>query len=211
MISTLAKSFLSARVSMVISSDLKLGNENYQPCFVPLDGGIPDPILGDRFKDEEVACVKCDTEQNIAYYYHDDRKIPEKECLRHDLNTGEIISLGKSLYGNFFAGASPDNSTVILADGYTAGDTVLYIWKKGMAERELLYGIPLEQRGGKQVASSGIGACNFTPDGKSILFRSSIFADYGTPSLLRLDSPSQPIEVAVKGLQHTGAGELRSE
>src|SRR5881397_294763 len=35
----------------------KLGNENYQPCFVPLDGGIPDPILGDRFKDEEVACV----------------------------------------------------------------------------------------------------------------------------------------------------------
>src|SRR5437879_2134581 len=80
----------------------KLGNENYQPCFVPLDGGIPDPILGDRFKDEEVACVKCDTEQNIAYYYHDDRKIPEKECLRHDLNTGEIISLGKSLYGNFF-------------------------------------------------------------------------------------------------------------
>ena len=186
----------------------KLGNENYQPCFVPLDGGIPDPILGDRFKDEEVACVKCDTEQNIAYYYHDDRKIPEKECLRHDLNTGEITSLGKSLYGNFFAGASPDNSTVILADGYTAGDTVLYIWKKGMAERELLYGVPLEQRGGKLVAPSGIGACNFTPDGKSILFRSSIFADYGTPSLLRLDSPSQPIEVAVKGLRHTGAGEL---
>ncbi|HZD12592.1 MAG TPA: prolyl oligopeptidase family serine peptidase, partial [Candidatus Binatus sp.] len=186
----------------------KLGNENYQPCFVPLDGGIPAPILGNRFEDEEVACVKCDNEQNIAYYYHDDRKIPEKESLRHDLNTGDLTSLGKSLYGNFVAGASPDHSTVILVDGYTAGDNVLYIWKKGMSERRLLYGIPLEQREGKQVPPSGIGQCNFTPDGRSIIFRSSIFADYGSPTLLRLDNPSRPVELTVKGLQHKGSGEL---
>src|SRR5438445_12117484 len=54
----------------------KLGNENYQPCFVPLDGVTPDAILGERFKDEEVACVRCDTAQNIAYYYQDHETVP---------------------------------------------------------------------------------------------------------------------------------------
>ncbi len=186
----------------------QLGNENYQPSFVPLSGGIPEPALGDRFKDEQIACVHCDDEQNIAYYYRDDRKNPEKECLRHDLNTGEIVSLGKSLYGNFCLGVSEDNSTVILGDGYTAGDTVLFIWRKGMAERTLLYGVPIEKREGREVAPSGIGTCNFSPDGKSVLFRSSIFADMGTPTLLRLDNPSTPIELPVKGLAHPGAGEL---
>ena len=186
----------------------ELGNENYQPCFVPLDGGIPVSILGDRFRGEEVACVKCDTEQNIAYYYHDDRKMPDKECLRHDLNTGELVSLGKSLYGNFFAGATPDNSTVLLADGYTAGDTVLYIWKKGWTERKLFYGTSLEARKGQQVPPTGIGQCSFTPDGKSVIFRSSIFADYGSPTLLRIDDPSKPFQVTVEGLVHKGAGEL---
>jgi hypothetical protein len=26
------------------------GNENYQPCFVSLTGGIPEPIFGDKYK-----------------------------------------------------------------------------------------------------------------------------------------------------------------
>jgi hypothetical protein len=31
------------------------GNENYQPCFIPLSGGIPKPIFGDKYKNEQLA------------------------------------------------------------------------------------------------------------------------------------------------------------
>ena len=48
------------------------GNENYQPCFVPLHGGIPKPIFGDKYKNEKLACVHCDVKTNIAYFYRDD-------------------------------------------------------------------------------------------------------------------------------------------
>ncbi len=33
----------------------KLGNENYQPSLIPLNGGIPEPLLGDKFRDEQIA------------------------------------------------------------------------------------------------------------------------------------------------------------
>jgi hypothetical protein len=127
------------------------GNENYQPCFVPIQGGSPEPIFGDRYKNEQVACVHCDAEKNVAYFFRDDRKTPNIECLKVDLKTLEITSLGTSIYGNYFNGANANNTKVILADTYTAADTVLYIWQSGWPERKLLYGIPLQERGDKKV------------------------------------------------------------
>lgn len=186
----------------------KNGNENYQPCFVPLEGGIPEPVLGERYKDEQLACVNCDVGKNLAYFYHDDRKNPVSECLRLNLESNELTSLGKSPYGNWCAGVNSGHSMVILADSYTAGDVVLYYWTDGMKEREFLYGVPLEKREGKQVAPTGIGRCNFTPGDKELLFRSNIFRDDGSLTYLPLDNSSNPFEVPVNGLQHNGTGEL---
>jgi len=122
------------------------GNENYQPCLIPLQGGIPKPVFGDKYRGQQLACVDCDTSKNIAYFFHDDRKTPNLECLRVNLATLEATSLGTSMYGNFFSGADSSHSTVILTDGYTAADNVLYIMRRGEKERKLLYGVPIDKR-----------------------------------------------------------------
>lgn len=184
------------------------GNENYQPCFVPLGGGIPEPIFGDKYKSEQIPCIRCDAESNVAYFFRDDRKTPNIECLKVDLKTLEITSLGTSIYGNYFNGVNAENTKVILADQYTASDIVLYMWQPGWSERRLLYGIPLEQRQDKKVEPSGIGTCGFVNADTALLFRSNLFKDEGSLSYMLLSSPDEVVEVAVKGLRHPGFGVL---
>ncbi len=36
------------------------GDENYQPCVVPIDGGDPEPMFGTRFAGQQVALVEID-------------------------------------------------------------------------------------------------------------------------------------------------------
>jgi pimeloyl-ACP methyl ester carboxylesterase len=194
------------RVLVMIDKD---GNENYQPCFIPLEGGIPEPIFGDKYQNEQLACLHCDIKMNTAYFFRDDRKTPDMECLRVNLATLETTSLGKSIYGNAFNTTNSDHSMVILSDGYTAGDNVLYVWRKEKPERQLLYGIPIEKRTeNQQVKLPNIGTCNFTPNGKGLIFRSNIFSDEGNPSYLPLDDPTNVTEVPISGIRHKGAGEL---
>ncbi len=186
----------------------KNGNENYQPSFIPMDGGFPEPIFGDDYKDEQMSCIQCDHENNVAFFERDDRKTPEQECLLANLQSREVTSLGRSPYGNFALGVSTDNSKAILADGYTAGDVVLFFWQKGMQERALLYGTPIEKRDGRPVPPSGIGRCNFVDQDRALLFRSTIFHDNGAVTYLALDDPSRPLDIPVDGLTHSGVGEL---
>src|SRR5438093_4215236 len=186
----------------------KLGDENYQPNLIPLGGGIPEPLFGNKYRDEQIACVHCDKEKNIAYFFRDNRKTPDIECLKVNLETGDVKALGTSVDGNTGNGLSSDHSTVIVADGYTAGDVVLYYWKEGMTVRKLLYGVPLDQRDGKQVPMTGIGWCSFVDNNKGLFFESSIFHDNGGLTYLSLDDPSKPIDVEIKGLRHSGVGEM---
>lgn len=185
------------------------GNENYQPCFIPIGGGIPEPIFGDKYKNQQLACLHCDAEKNIAYFFRDDRKTPNIEGLKVDLATREVTSLGTSLYGNAWNGVNKNHSIVILADGYTAGDTILYIWRKGMTERQLLYGIPIEKRTkDQQIKLSGFGTCNFTPDEKGLIFRTNLFNDEGSIGYLALNDPANITEAQISGVKHKGNGEL---
>lgn len=186
----------------------KLGNENYQPSFVPFDGGIPEPVLGPDYENQQTASVHCDVDKDIGYFYNDNRKQPETGTLRVSLETGEVVPLGRSPYGNFCNGVSLDHSMVVLTDGYTAGDNVLYYWKPGMKERQLLFGIPLEKREGKQVPPSGIGWCSFVNGDRGVVFRSNLFHDAGGLTYLSLDDPSSPVDVSVEGTIHSGVGEL---
>ncbi len=184
------------------------GNENYQPCFVPIEGGIPEPVFGNKYRNEQVACMHCDAENKIAYFFRDDRKTPNMECLKVNLKTLEITSLGTSIHGNYFNGANADNTKVILADSYTAADIVLYMWQPGWPERKLLYGTPLQKRGDKKMEPSGIGTCGFVDNDTALLFRSNLFKDEGSLTYMPLSAPDEIAEVTVKGLRHTGVGEL---
>src|SRR3989475_13160966 len=117
------------KLSKVLVMINKLGDENYQPNLIPLSGGIPEPLFGNKYRDEQIACVHCDKEKNIAYFFRDNRKTPHIECLMVNLETGEGKSLGTSIYGNACNGVSSYRSTVILADGYTVGEVVLCYWE----------------------------------------------------------------------------------
>ena len=194
------------KILVMIDED---GNENYQPCFIPLSGGIPEPVFGDKYKNEQLACLYCDVEKNVAYFFRDDRKTPNIEGLRVDLASRDITLLGKSLYGNNWNGVNKDHTIVILADGYTAGDIVLYVWHKGAKERQLLHGVPIEKRTkDQQIRLSGFGTCNFTPDEQGIILRTNFFSDEGSINYFALDNPDNVTEVPISGLRHEGQGML---
>jgi len=186
----------------------KMGNENYQPNLIPITGGIPESLLGEKYENQQIACTHFDKHRNIAYFFRDNRKTPDIECLKVNLETRQVTSLGSSIYGNYCNGVSDDHSVVILADQYTAGDVVLYYRNADMTERKLLYGVPLEDRKDQHVPLSGIGWCSFVENEKGLLFTSTIFHDSGGLTFLTLDNPSQPVDVPVKGLRHSGQGEM---
>src|SRR5439155_14257054 len=95
-----------------------------------------------------------------------------------------------------------------LADSLTPGYVVIYVWNEGMTTRKLLYGVPLDQRDGKQVPLTGIGWRSFVDNNKGLFFESTIFHDNGGLTYLSLDDPSKAIDVPIKGLRHSGVGEM---
>ncbi len=184
------------------------GDENYQPFFVPLDGGLPEPVFGDRYAGQQLTCQRCDGERNIAIFNVDPRTDPLQHTFLADLATGAIADLGNSLYGNFFMGADEGYARIALGDGYTQGDHVLYLWTRDTPTRRLLFGVPLdERREGQAVPLNSISHVHFTPGG-GLLFFTSLFDDrYGLGYFPLADPASvQPVEIV--GTVHASAGEL---
>lgn len=183
------------------------GDENYQPCFIPIDGGIPEPLFGDQFKGQQVHCSRCDIDKNIAFFQVDPRTDPNHRTYRVDLQTQKLEDLGRSLYGNWVAGVNKDHSKFILIDGYTAGDHVLYLRERGDKERSLLFGKPIEVRDKDEVVPlNSIHSCCFTD--KGLFFVTSIFEDTYGLGYFKLDKPAEVQPVTIKGTAHKGMGEL---
>lgn len=187
----------------------KDGDENYQPMLIPIDGGLPELLFGERFAGQQVQCTACDPDANLALFTVDPRTSPVFRSWRTDLNTLETIALGESLYGNYPDAHDEAMQTIVLADGYTAGDAVLYLWREGQAERELLYGKPIEMRAeGEQAPLNGIGSNCLA--GKGLLFTSSIYDDRFGLTYFSLESPERTYPVEISGLVHSGNGEMTS-
>ncbi len=183
------------------------GDENYQPMFLPIDGGRPEPVFGDRFAGQQVFCTDCDAERLLALFTVDPRNSPVHHSFRAHLGTLETTALGESIYGNHPGGHSPDMDLVLLGDGYTLGDRVVYLWREGQGDRRLLFGKPIEQRtAGEAVLPNGIRAAHPTEDG--VLFVSSLFDDGYGLSYFPFDDPAAVQPAAISGLAHRGAGEL---
>jgi pimeloyl-ACP methyl ester carboxylesterase len=187
----------------------KDGDENYQPCFIPITGGIPKPIFGDAYAGQQLSCFDYDKRNAIAYFSIDDRKTPDQETIKVELASLKVTSFGKSIYGNYILGHSRNHDIVILLDVYTANDDVLYIWKKGDKERSLLYGTPLDQREeGKEYPLLGVGQCHFIRQNTGIMFRTTLHDEKGGIGFLDLSNPEKILPVKVAGIQHKGTGEL---
>ena len=173
------------KVLVMIDRD---GDENYQPTFVPLDGGFPEHPFGDRFAGQQVVCAHADLERNLALFAVDNRRDPLYQSYLVDVSTLETTDLGSSPYGNYYVGANDDYSKIVLADSYTEGDTVLFLWRRGEGERRLLFGKPLDERlPGEDVPLTGIHDCYFTADDRGLLFVTALFDDHYGLGYLTLD------------------------
>ncbi len=183
------------------------GDENYQPMFVPIAGGIPAPIFGDRFAGQQVMCAACDPERNLALLAADPRRDPMQHTFLANLATGELTEIAASLYGAMPIAHSPDYTTAVLMDQYTFGDSAYYLWGAGQAERRLLLGTPLDQRApGAAVKPNGIGSAHLTEQG--LLFVSALYSDGYGLTYFPLEDPAAVQPVTVHGLVHMGQGEL---
>ena len=192
------------QIVVMLDSD---GDENYVPHVVPLDGGFPEPLAESAFAGGRAHLVDVHDDAEIAYFAVESRVESSIAAIRVELSTGEAETLWASPYGAFVAAWTPEHSRVILSDGYTMGDIVLYEVESG--ERAMLLGTAIEERDpSADYPLSGFGSGHATASG--ILLTTTLFDDAGSLGYLDLSRPGVVEPVSIAGLDHEGAGELEA-
>jgi esterase/lipase len=203
--------YLYPKLNKILVMIDNFGDENYQPNWVPMEGGIPQPIFGEKRKGQKIMLVGFDQKKNIAYFVIDDRKTPDMESMQVHLETMKVTSFGTSKYNNVPMGYADDHQTVILVDSYLPNDDVLFIWRKSSPKRKLLFGTPLEARKpGESYPLLGLGRMYFIDGNKKIISVTTLFDDLGGVGYLDLENPKEFNPVKIEGIEHTGNGELTS-
>ncbi len=184
------------------------GDENYQPVTVPLEGGIPQPLFGDRFAGQQVVCLWCDRERSRAVFGVDPRTDPVMQVFAVDLVTGSELPLASSIYNFACADVSDDFNRFLLIEGYSTGDTTLLLAERGKDELQPLYGTRMEDRTPEMdIPLTGFGSAQFTPDG-GILLTTALFEDTYGLGYMRPETPGEIVPIPIEGLAHEGVGEL---
>ncbi len=193
------------QILVMIDSD---GDENYVPYVIPLDGGFPEPLAEEAFAGGRSHLVHVDDEAEIAYFAVESREEASTAAIRVHLGTGATEALWKSQYGGFVAAWTPDHSRVLLVDGYTMGDVVVYEVDPA-GSRTMLFGTPIDERDPEtDYPLSGFRAAYGTASGAGVLLTTTLEADTGSLAYLDLSRPGEVEPVAIEGLAHAGVGEL---
>ncbi|MBD0330070.1 MAG: S9 family peptidase [Thermoleophilia bacterium] len=194
------------RIVVMIDRD---GDENYQPLVVPLEGGFPEPLNQDVFVNRRVHLVQVDEEAAVAYVRSESREEAVTAAVRVELATGAAETLHESRYGAFPAAWTPDHARVVLADGYTAGDAILYEPDAKTGERRVVWGTPIEaRREGEEYPLSGFKTIGFTASARGLLLTTSLHDDAYAPGYLALADGADVEPVELVGVAHEGDGEL---
>jgi len=195
---------LLERIVVMLDHD---GDEKYQPMFLPIEGGFPEPAFEGFFKDHRVHLVDCDPEKNIVYFNAERTDKPVQEAYRGDLRTNTLTKLDESEWGAFPQSPSQDHQRVLIGDGYTLGDIVLYLLEGG--RKRLLFGQPIDQRQpGVEAPLNGLGASAWTPGEDGLLAVNAVFDDTYSLGLIDPARPGEIQPVQVQGRVHTGTGEM---
>jgi pimeloyl-ACP methyl ester carboxylesterase len=194
------------KILVMIDQD---GDENYQPMLIPLDGGFPEPIFSEQFANHRVMAGDFDLEGNIGYFVAESRQESLARAYRANLTTGETTQLSESSYGGWPVGRNEKHSKTLIIESYSAGDNVLYLTEGDSPERQLLYGVPLEEREpGQQVPPNSLGGGYFVNDDTAVLCFNSVFSDTYGLGYLALAEPGALRPVTVEGMVHEGLGEM---
>jgi len=192
------------KILVMIDKD---GDENYQPMLIPMEGGFPEPAFNNFFAEYRVYLGECDGEKGIVYLGAERRDKALIETYRGDLKSGKLTKIAKSEFGIGVSAYRANHKKLLLGTGYTVGDSVLYLWQNG--KQRLLYGKPLEARAeGENVPLNGLGYSEFSPGEKGAIVTSSVFEDTYSLGYIRIDKPGTLEPVELRGVKHTGAGEL---
>ncbi len=123
------------KIVVMIDQD---GDENYQPMFIPIEGGIPAPAFGDSFARDRVRLLQPDVERDIAYFNAESRDAQRFEAYQADLAALTLHKLGESKWGCVVEGTNEEQTTALLVDSYTTGDLTLSQWRAGREGLDLL-------------------------------------------------------------------------
>lgn len=187
----------------------KDGDENYQPMLIPINGGYPEASFNEFFQNYRVHFSESDSRRNLCYLSAESRTEPMNESYQGNLESGELIKLASSRWGAFIDAPNKNHSKITIIDGYTAGDNVLYLWEKKRKTTKLIYGVPLDDRKPDQVIPlNSINSTHFTSNNRGLLLITSLFEDVYGLGYLRLEKPSKIKSIEIRGIKHTGNGEL---
>ncbi|MFO7571903.1 MAG: prolyl oligopeptidase family serine peptidase [Gaiellaceae bacterium] len=182
------------------------GDENYEPMVIPVEGGFPEP-LSESFSGFRSHLTEIDPSAGVAYFAAESREESMFHALKAELATGEVSELARSPFGAFPVAWSPDHSRFVLADGYSAGDTILYEPAAG-GGRRVVHGTPIDERDADtQYPLGGFRSAHLTERG-GLLVGTTLFDDGGSPGFIDLERPGEIEPVSVEGLAHDGVGEL---
>jgi pimeloyl-ACP methyl ester carboxylesterase len=183
------------------------GDENYQPMLIPINGGFPEPAFEGALSNYRVHLTECDIERNIIYLNAERRDKGLQEAYRGDLRSNMITKIAESEWGSIPYSPNADHTRILIGDGYSAGDIVLWMLEKG--KKSLLYGKPIDKRKkGESVPPNGIGAAVWTPSGSGVLLTSALFDDKYSLGVIDLSNPGEIQPAQLKGVVHNGVGEL---
>jgi dipeptidyl aminopeptidase/acylaminoacyl peptidase len=192
------------QILVMIDAD---GDENYVPHVVPLEGGFPERLAEAVFAGGRSHLVHVDDETETAFFAVESREKASTTAISVGLSTQDAETLWDSTYGAFVAAWSPDHSHIVLADGYTLGDVVLYEIVDG--QRRMLYGTPIDERDpAAEYPLSGLGSGHGTKSGAGVLVTTTLFDDGGSLGFLAFDAPGEVEPVSISGTSHQGMGEL---
>ena len=183
------------------------GDENYQPMLIPLEGGFPEPAFDNFFANHRVHLTLCDLDHDLVYFSAECRDKPLNEAWRGDIAANKLTKLDESAWGAFPVDHTKNHHKVLLSDGYTVGDTVLFVGDG--KHKSVLYGKPLDARqADEMVPLNGLGGALFSESENGVLVICSVFDDAYSLGYIPLDQPGTLLPVRVRGLEHTGSGEL---
>jgi len=184
------------------------GDEVYQPMYIPLEGGFPEPAFDNALANHRVHLVDCDVERNLVYFNAESLESPVQKAFRGDLRANKLEKLAESPYGAFPI-HDEDHNQMLFADGYTMGDGILYALEN--SQRKLVYGKPLEERQpGEVVPLNGIISVEFTASGKGLVLASAVFDDKYSLGYLDLAKSGEIQPVKLEGILHSGVGEMKA-
>jgi dienelactone hydrolase len=183
------------------------GDELRQPCVIPIEGGDPVPLFGDRFAGQQVELADVGQDGRGAIWV-DPRSRPAQEAYRIDVRDARAELMSSSEYGTWPSGHNPDRSRYLIMDEYTLGDSTLWLWDQAVGERRLLSGTPLDQRAeGQQVPLNGFRHSWFVGD--AALVETTRFDDLGGLGWLPLSDPERFEPVPVVDASSGGAAHRR--